>query len=401
MTEIVVTGRGIIAPNGTGTEPFWAGLLAASPVTATPQTAPDMEARVAEVLDAAWLEQLTVPPSALDRSAQLAVVAAGEALREAGLDGVSAGGWAVDPDRVAVVIGNGAGGQISIDEGFRRIYKDGGKRTHPLTVAKSMVSSSASWVSMAHRARGPTFVVSSACASGTHAIGIAAGMLKAGLADVVIAGGTEAPLNFGTVRAWESMRILAPDICRPFCKTRSGLTLGEGAGILTLETAEHARARGATVRGRLLGFSSCADAADIVAPTAEGMIRAMHGALADAGLTPEAIGYINAHGTGTLSNDRTEAAALAAVFAGEVPPTSSTKSVTGHGLGAAGAIEAVATLLALEHQTMPPTANHVEDDPECPIDCVPNVARSGRFEAALSNSFAFGGLNACLVFGRA
>lgn len=392
--SIVVTGIGVVAPNGTRVDAFWDGLLVPATTPAHPRSMPERGVVCAEIQDESWRERLPVGEAALDRNAQLAVVAAGEALGMAGLDGTNA-----EPSRVAVVIGNGAGGQVSMDAQFARLYREGALRAHPMTIAKSMVSSSASWVSMAYGLTGPSFVVASACASGTHAIGIAAGLLRAGLVDVAVAGGTEAPLAEGTIRAWSAMRILSPDVCRPFSRDRRGLILGEGSGMLVLEREAHARARGGAAIARFAGFASCSDAGDLFAPSAQGMARAMREALADGGLSASDIDYINAHGTGTAANDATETQALKAVFgASSCPPVSSIKAVTGHGLGAAGGIEAVASVLALSRGALPPTANHAGADADCDLDYVPNTAREARPRAVLSNSFAFGGLNASLAF---
>jgi len=242
--------------------------------------------------------------------------------------------------------------------------------------------------------------VSTACASATHAIGQAYWMVRNGVVDAAIAGGSEAPFSMGFLKAWEAMRIVAPDTCRPFSRDRKGLILGEGAAMLVLEPMEAARARGAKVWGEIAGFGMSSDAYHLTQPLADGAARAMRGALQDAGVEPGAVGYINAHGTGTQANDLTEAQAIREVFGvhAEKVAVSSTKSMHGHALGAAGALEAVATLMALDQGLIPPTANFTEADPACLLDVVPNTARAASIEWALSNSFAFGGLNAVLVF---
>lgn len=393
MREVVATGLGVIAPGASDVPAFWRVLRNGQAVTAPPTALPDGKIRVAEVRDETLADRLPVKAAAVDRSAQLAVLASGEALAMAE---ITAGN--TDLTRVAVIMGNGGAGLTSLDEQFYRLYGEGHARPHPMSVSKSMSSSSASWVSIAYGLQGPTFVIASACASGTHAIGIGAELIKSGLADVAVVGGAEAPLTRGTMLAWESMRILAPDVCRPFSKGRLGLLLGEGAGVVILESADHARARNASVLARLAGFACSADAGDMFNPSEEGMALVMAASLRAAELVPGDVDYINAHGTGTLANDRAETAAIKAVFGAGAPPISATKSVTGHGLGAAGGIEAVATILALQKSEMPPTANYLEADPECDLDYVPNVARPARLRAALSNSFAFGGLNASLVF---
>jgi len=397
MHTVVATGIGVVAPNGASVEPFWASLLSGDASLDEATVLPQSGIIVSEVRDNAFLDRLPVKAAALDRSAQFAVVAAGEALAMANITKDT-----VDPTRVAVIIGNGAGGQVSMDAQFERLYRQGLSRLNPLTVAKSMVSSSASWVSIAYGLLGPTFVIASACASGTHAIGVAAGLVRAGIVDVAVAGGTEAPLAAGTIRAWDSMRILSPDACRPFTANRKGLILGEGCGMLVIESEAHARARGARSLATVAGFASCADAGDMFNPSCDGMARAMRGALADAGMSAADIGYINAHGTGTQANDVTETEAAKQVFgADSCPPMSAIKSVTGHGLGASGGIEAAATVLALSRGMLPPTANYDKADPACDLDYVPNVPRAARPRAAISNSFAFGGLNATLVLAAA
>ena len=394
MRRVAVTGLGVVAPGGSSIEPFWDALVAGRAVSAEATALPGSGSRVAEITDNAFRDALPVKAAALDRNAQLAVHAAGEALAMAGISAETA-----DPQRIAIVIGNGGAGLTTLDEQFKRLYGDQQTRLHPLAVSKSMSSSAASWVSIAYGLRGPTFVIASACASGSHAIGIAADLVRGGIADVAVAGGAEAPLGAGTIRAWQSMRILAPDLCRPFAKRRGGLLLSEGAGMLVIEAEDHAKARGARKLAEVAGFSSSADARDMFDPNEDGMAFVMIDALTRAGLSPADIGYINAHGTGTLANDAVETKAVKRVFGKEsAPPMSSTKSVTGHGLGAAGGIEAVATVLAMTRGLLPPTANYDEADPECDLDYVPNVAREAQVRAAVSNSFAFGGLNASLVF---
>jgi nodulation protein E len=247
---------------------------------------------------------------------------------------------------------------------------------------------------------GPAFTLSTACSSSNHALGMALQLLRAGTADMVLAGGSEAPMSFGLLKAWEAMRVVAPDTCRPFCKDRRGLILGEGAGMLVLEPLEAARARGAHIYAELAGCGMSADASHITQPTVVGPVRAIQAALADAAMPLEEVGYINAHGTGTSGNDPAETRAIREVFGALADgiPVSSTKSMHGHALGAAGAIEAVATLLAMRENLLPPTANFTEADPLCDLDYIANVARPAKIRAALSNSFAFGGLNAVVAF---
>jgi len=260
-----------------------------------------------------------------------------------------------------------------------------------------MANAAASWLSMTYGITGPSYNVSTACASAAHAIGQAMWLIRSGVVDQALAGGTEAPFNLGMLRAWEAMRVVSTDTCRPFSKDRRGMILGEGAAMLVLEELDSARARGARIYAELRGFGMTSDAAHLTMPSAGGAARAMRLALQDGGLTPDEIGYINAHGTGTPVNDPTETQAIHAVFS-RPPLVSSTKSMHGHALGAAGALEAAATLLALSRGVAPPTANFLSPDPDCDLDVVPNLSRPLATQAALSNSFAFGGLNAVLSF---
>jgi len=255
---------------------------------------------------------------------------------------------------------------------------------------------------MEHGIRGPVFAVSSACASANHAMGLAFQMVRAGTVEVAVAGGAEAALTQGALMAWDAMRIMAPDTCRPFSLERKGLVLGEGAAMVVLENMSRAKARGATIIGEIIGFGMSSDASDIVLPSLEGAASAMRACLADAGLAPEQVDYINAHGTGTTVNDITETHAIREVFGSHAErlAVSSTKSLHGHALGAAGAIEMAATLIAMRHGFIPPTANFEAADPQCDLDYVPNEAREAKMEVALSNSFAFGGLNAVLAIRR-
>lgn len=328
----------------------------------------------------------------LDRFAQFAVVAAREAQADAGIT------FARDDVRVAVVIGSGIGGKSSDDEASERLYTGAG-RVHPLTIPRVMLSSVASHVSTFLGVVGPTFATSSACSSAAHAIGIGAMMIRQGLVDVVVAGGAEAPLCYGLLCAWESMRIMDPTTCRPFSKNRRGIVLGEGAGIVILESLAHAEARNATVYAELAGVGFSADAHHITVPTVDGPARAMRAAVEDAGLVPDNVDYINAHGTGTQVNDVTETRAIRTVFgdAADRLSVSSTKSAHGHALGASPALELICTLLGMRHGFVPATLNYTEPDPECDLDYVPNRASETGIRNALSNAFAFGGLNACLV----
>lgn len=331
----------------------------------------------------------------LDRFAQFAVVAAREAVADSRV--------VFTPElreMTAVVCGTGSGGQGTQDSGFVDLYQLGRGRVHPLIIPRTMANAGASQISMQFGTTGPTYTVSTACSSSNHAIGQAFQMVRRGDAELAIAGGSEAPFSLGLLKAWEAMRVMAPDTCRPFCKARRGMVLGEGGAMLVLEPLERARARGARIYAEVVGFGNSSDAHHLTQPTMEGPSRAMRLALRDGGVAPEQIGYINAHGTGTPGNDPTETKAIRNVFGATADriPISSTKSMHGHALGAAGAIEAIATVMALKDGILPPTANFTEADPECDLDYIPNQPRKLQVEYALSNSFAFGGLNAVLAF---
>jgi len=334
----------------------------------------------------------------MDRFAQFAVIAAREAVTCAGVE------WTPElRETAAIITGSCVGGQSTEDVGFHDVYKMGLNRVHPLTIPKTMANAGASHISMEFGITGPSYTISTACSSAGHAIGQAFWMVRSGMTDLALAGGSEAPFSFGILKAWEAMRVVSPETCRPFSKDRRGMILGEGAAMLVLEPLEAALARGATVHAEIAGFGMSADACHITQPSADGAAKAMRAALRDAGLAPEAIGYVNAHGTGTLANDATETAALHAVFgahAGKLA-ISSTKSMHGHALGAAAALECVATVLALRDGVLPPTANYNVPDPECDLDVIPNQARQAQVEWAISNSFAFGGLNAVLALRKA
>jgi nodulation protein E len=330
----------------------------------------------------------------MDRFAQFALIAAREAVAQSGVE------WTPEAkENTAIVTGSCVGGQNAQDAGFREIYRAGANRVHPLTIAKTMANAGASHISMEFGIVGPALTVSTACASSGHAISQAYQMVASGMCERAVSGGSEAPFSFGFLKSWEAMRVVSPETCRPFSKDRKGMVLGEGAAMFVLEPWEAAKARGARILAELAGFGMSADANHITQPSVEGPARAMRMALKSAGIGPEAVGYINAHGTATLANDPTETAAIRQVFGAHAAKlaVSSTKSMHGHTLGAAGAIECLATLVALRDGILPPTANYSVADPECDLDVVPNVAREARVEYALSNSFAFGGMNAVLV----
>jgi nodulation protein E len=397
---IAITGMGAISTFGEGAEVLWQslrdGLSGIRPLRhpRASEVRVRVAAQVPESFDpAAHFSERLLPM--LDPVSQFALFAANEAIAQSGLD-FSAG---VLAQRTAVVVGTGVGGETTQDEQSRRLYADKATRVHPLSIIRLMTNAPASQISIAHGLRGPAFAVGSACASTYHAIAQAAMMIRSGVADVAIAGGSESGLSYGAFRAWEAMRVLADDTCRPFSANRRGLVLAEGAGMFVLESMAHARRRGAIILGELAGFGMTADAADIVAPDSRGAASAMTLAMADAGLAAQDVDYINAHGTGTLANDAAETAAIHAAFGNHAArlAISSTKSMHGHALGASGALELVAVLGAMRDSVVPPTANLDKADPACDLDYVPNSARSMTVRTALSNSFAFGGLNAVLA----
>lgn len=332
-----------------------------------------------------------------DRFTQFALVAARDAMAQAGLTQVPG-----DPTRWGAVIGTAGGGNSTVNDAFRAVFAEGKNRVHPFTVPRLMNNAAASHLTMDWGLMGPAFSVATACASSNHAIGLAFQMIRSGMADGMLAGGAESMLNFGGLKAWEGLRVMSPDGCHPFSLGRNGMVQGEGAGVYVLESLDGAQARGAEILAEIKGFCMTSDAGDIVMPSVEGAARAMRGALADAGVDAEAIGYINAHGTGTAANDRTEAAAIHAVFGPRAAavPVSSTKAMHGHCIGATGAIELAACLLALRAGVIAPTVNFTAPDPDCALDVVPNTAREARVDTVISNAFAFGGLNAVLVLGR-
>ncbi len=329
-----------------------------------------------------------------DPFTQFALLAAREAVAQSGLeidDALS--------ERAGVVLGTSGGGLQTQDENYRLVYQEGKNRVHPFVVPRLMNNAAASHVSMAHRLRGPSYTVATACASSNHAMGQAFNLVRAGQSDVVLTGGSESMLCFGGIKAWEGLRVMSKDGCRPFSRNRNGMVQGEGAAIFVFEDHDHARARGADILAEVVGFAMTSDASDIVNPNRDGAVRAMRGALRDAGLAPDAVGYINAHGTGTTVNDRTECAAVREVFGAHADTLtiSSTKSMHGHLIGGTGAVELLACLMALREGVVAPTINYEEPDPDCDLDVVPNTARERRVDVAMSNAFAFGGLNAVLV----
>ncbi len=329
-----------------------------------------------------------------DRYTQFTLLAAREAIGQSGL--VFSGQLAAE---AGVVLGTSGGGLNTQDENYRAVYEEGKNRVHPFVIPKLMNNAAASHVSMEWNLKGPSFTVATACASSNHAMGQAFWLVRSGAARVMVTGGSESMLCFGGVKAWEGLRVMSKDACRPFSATRNGMVQGEGAGVFVFEEMGHAKKRGAEILAEVVGFSMSSDAADIVMPSKQGAARAITGALKDARVEREAVGYINAHGTGTAANDKTECAAVADVFGSHADRLmiSSTKSMHGHLIGGTGAVELLACIMALRDGVIAPTIGYQEPDPECALDVVPNTAREAQVDVVLSNAFAFGGLNAVLA----
>jgi nodulation protein E len=399
MRRVVVTGVGVLSSIGNTATRFEESLRAGRPGIAPITQVDTSRLRFRNAAEVRGFEptehfsELTW----LDRFAQLGIVAARNAIADSALT------WNDEMRaRTGVITGSCLGGMATEDAFYFDFYHENKSRLWPSAVPRIMSNAVASHVAMEQKFTGPTFTTSTACSSANHAIGQAFWLIRQGKLDCAVVGGSEAPIVLGHLKAWEGMRVVAPDTCRPFSKNRAGLILGEGAAMLVLETFEHACARGAKIYAELAGFGMSADAHHLTNPLADGAARAMSGALDDAGLAREQIAYVNAHGTGTPANDSTETRAVRQVFGSHADSLaiSSTKSMHGHALGAAGALEAAATVLAIHGNFIPPTANFVERDPACDLDVVPNEARAAQIGAALSNSFAFGGLNAVLAFRR-
>lgn len=330
-----------------------------------------------------------------DRFTQFALIAAAEAIASSGFELSDEARL-----RTGVVIGTSGGGLITQDENYREVFQEGKNRVHPFVVPRLMNNAASSHISMIHGLKGPNFTVSSACASSNHAMAQAFATIQSGFADIMVTGGSEAMLCFGGLKAWEGLRVMSKDGCRPFSLDRNGMVQGEGAGVFVFEEFEHARARGATILAEIMGFGICADAGDIVTPAVDGAVRAMRGALTHAKINPEQIGYINAHGTATQMNDKTEAAAIHIVFGDHPPLVSSTKSMHGHLIGGTGGIELLAAIMALQEGVIAPTIGHDQPDPDIRLDVVPNMARDKKVDYVLSNALAFGGLNAVIALGK-
>ncbi len=401
MRRVVVTGSGVVSSLGVGREPFLKGLREGrsgiGPIKMIPTEGLSTNF-AAEARDFIGEEHFSRSDIALfDRVTQMALVAAAEAMAQSGLELSEA-----RQTRAATVIGTSMGGQHTQDDNYRLVYGEGKTRVHPFIVPRLMANAPASQISIKYGLKGPAWSISTACASSNHAIGQAFHLIRSGGADVAATGGAESGLTYGVLKAWEGLRVMARDACRPFSRNRSGMVQGEGAAVLILEELESAKARGAEILAEIVGFGMTSDASDIVQPSLDGAARAIRAALADARLSPEEIRHVNAHGTATQANDRTECAALRAALgpAAEALSVTSTKSMHGHCIGGAGALEAVATIMALREGVVAPTINYEEPDPDCDLDIVTNFAREEKISAALSNSFAFGGLNAVLALRR-
>lgn len=402
MRRVAVTGLGVVSALGTGRDAHFAGLTEGRDGIA-PISLIDPERLMikiaAEAKDFRGEDRFDRQQLALfDRVTQMALVAAEEAVAQSGLAFDEALGL-----KTATIIATAMGGLHTQDENYFAVYHEMKNRVHPFIIPRLMANAPVSQVSMKFGLMGPAWSVATACSSSNHAIAQAFALIRSGACEAAVTGGTESVLCFGGIKAWEGLRVMSKDGCRPFAKNRNGMVLGEGCAILILEEMERAKARGAPILAEIAGAGMTADATDIVAPALTGASRAIEGALRDAGMAADEVDYINAHGTATAINDRTEAAAIRAALGAHAEDVmvSSTKSMHGHAIGAAGALEAAAVILALTQSVVPPTINHTEPDPEIGLDVVPNTARQARVEAALSNAFAFGGLNAVLAFRRA
>jgi len=404
MRRVVVTGVGVFAATGKDRESFFTNLANGrsgfrrieqfDPSALSVQIGAEVQGYVPT--DYFPSKRLDL----LDRFTQFGLLAAREAMESSGIKIQDS-----ERHRFGVVMGSGMGGVSTIDAGYYNIYAKQATRLHPFTIPKIMHNAPTSQISMEYGAEGPSLSTATACSSSGHAIGEAFHFIKFGLTDMMLTGGSDAPITFGMMRSWESIRVLATGngdprtACRPFSADREGFVMGEGAGVLMLEELEHARQRGAKIYAEIVGFGMSSDASHITQPTLVGPARAIRMALDEGGVNPEEVDYINAHGTGTPLNDITETQVIKTVFKDHASrlAISSTKSMHGHAMGATGAIEMAATLLAMDRGVIPPTANYTRPDPECDLDYVPNEAREKPLRVALSNSFAFGGLNAVLL----
>jgi len=404
VRRVAITGLGVVAATGRDVRSFFDNLVHAhSGVRRITQFDPSslnvqIAGEVPDYRSTDYFPQKQL--DFIDRFCEFGLVAAREAMQFSGLQIPEE-----ERTRFGVAMGSGIGGANTLESGFYNLYAKQATRLHPFTIPKMMHNAAASQISMEFGAKGPSLATSTACSSAGHAMGEAFHFIKFGLADLMLAGGSDAPITYGMIRSWESVRVLAVGngdpsrACRPFSADREGLVMGEGAGVLLLEEMGHARRRGAKIYAELAGYGITSDASHITQPSVEGPVRAIQMALDEAGVKPEEVDYVNAHGTGTRLNDVTETQVVKAAFKEHARRVaiSSTKSMHGHAMGATGAIELVASVMALEQGIIPPTANYTKPDPECDLDYVPNQAREASVRVAVSNSFAFGGLNAVLV----
>ena len=401
--RVVVTGMGAVTPIGNTVADFWAGVKAGTcgvgPVTGFPLD--DLKiliaAQVKDFDHKARLKHFTRDKVIIhaDRYSWFAAAAADEAIKQSGLKTPFE-----NPYRTACIVGSGGAGLVSVENAYRDLFILKKKATHPLTLLRIIGSSASAHVGIEFGVKGPTFATCSACSTATHALGLARDYIRHGLVDVAIAGASESVINYGTMKAWQALHVLSPEGCFPFSKKRNGTVLGEGAGILVLESYEHAVARGATILAELKGYATTSDSGDMVNPSTEGPREAMRLALEDAGLAATDVDYLNAHGTATAINDKNETAAIKQLFGDHARKLaiSSTKSMHGHPLGAGGGIEAIACIKAMAEGFAPATIGLNDPDPDCDLDYVPNVGRAMPIKYAMSNSFAFGGLNAVVIF---
>jgi beta-ketoacyl-acyl-carrier-protein synthase II len=407
VRRVVITGIGVFASTGKNVDSFFKMLVEGrSAIRRIRQIDPaSLSVQIAaEIPDYEPTDYFPAKRlDLLDRFSQFGLLAAKEAMETSGLELRDE-----ERSRFGVVMGTGMGGATTFDSGYYSLYVKQAVRLHPFTIPKIMHNAATSQICMEFGAQGPALTTATACSSSGHAIGQAFHLVKFGIADLMLAGGSEAPITYGMIRSWESVRVLAAGngdpsrACRPFSADRDGLVIGEGAGVLLLEELEHAKQRGARIYGEVLGFGLSSDASHITQPSIDGPARAVRMALAEGQINPEEVDYINAHGTGTRLNDATETQVIKEVFKEHARrlAISSTKSMHGHTMGATGAIEMVATIQAIEQGVIPPTANYTQPDPECDLDYVPNQAREKPVRVAVSNSFAFGGLNAVLAVRR-
>ena len=401
MNRVVITGQGIVSSLGIGAKENCEALQ-------------NGKCGI-DLLDISGIEKLNIKIGAavkgyqdddyftkqeilfFDKFTQFAIIAAKEAMIQSGIE--------INGEleqKTGVILGNAGGGLQTQDENFKSVYALNKSRLHPFIIPKLMSSAATSQISIMFNAKGPSFTLSTACASSNHAMGQAYKMIQSGSLIAAITGGAESMLCFGGLKAWEGLRVMSNDNCRPFCANRTGMVQGEGAGIFVFEEYTHARARGAKILAEIIGFEMNSDASDIVKPNKIGAVKAISGALADAKVDPIDVGYINAHGTGTLINDKIETAAIKTVFQDHSKQllVSSTKSMHGHLIGGAGAVELFASVMAVREGIIPPTINYTSFDPDCDLDFVTNVSRESNVDIVVSNAFAFGGCNAVIVLKR-